>query len=235
VTRVQEFDMSLSPDSFKGILGRKLGMTQLWEGDRVVPVTVIEAGPCHVLHTRSKDTHGYSAVALAFGDKKERRVNKPEMGQFKKAGLTPTRWVREFRLDGDPGDALPVGSELKADVFEVGEIVDATGTSKGKGFQGVVKRHGFSGVQTVSHGTHESFRHGGAVGCRLTPGRIFKGKRMGGHMGDRRVTIQNLQVVRVDAEKHQILVRGNVPGATGCLVKLQAAIKKKNPRKSRAT
>ena len=226
--------MSMNPNAFKGILGRKVGMTRVFDGDRAIPVTVIEAGPCVVTHLRTSEGHGYSAVALGYGSRKEKHLSKPMAGQFKAAGVDPQRFIREFRLDADAGDDLALGSVVDVSRFTEGEFIDVTGVSKGKGFAGVVKRYGFSGVQTVSHGTHESFRHGGSIGCRLTPGRVFPGKRMAGHMGSRRVTMQNIKIIRVDAERNLLLVKGAVPGAPGGLVRIQSAIKKKNPRRSRA-
>lgn len=201
----------------KALLGKKIGMTQLFAPDgEVTPVTAILAGPCAVVQHRTSGRDGYAAVQIAFDDKRRKAVKKPEQGHFDKAGVTPRRFVREIRLGAD-GDLekYPVGTELKADVFAVGEWVDVVGTSKGKGFAGVVKRHHFKGQSTVSHGCHEYERHGGALGGHSDPGRVPKGaKRMPGHMGDARCTSRNLQVMRVDAMQNLLYVRGAVPGPT---------------------
>ncbi|HUH03806.1 MAG TPA: 50S ribosomal protein L3 [Kofleriaceae bacterium] len=207
-----------------GLLGKKLGMTQVFaeDGERI-PVTVIQTGPCLVVGKRTEETDGYSALILGFDEKPTRLVNKPELGFFKKAGLTPQRVVKEFRLPAEMVGKWEVGQTLGAkDVFEVGNPVDITGTSKGKGFQGVIKRHNMSGTK-ASHGVHEFFRHGGSIGCRLTPGRVHKGKRMGGHMGVDKVKIQNLQLVQILEEDGVILVRGSVPGAMGSLITVSRA------------
>ncbi len=209
------------------ILGKKLGMTQIFstDGNRI-PVTVIEAGPNLVLGLRTPDKHGYSALQLGFDDQKEHRVNKPDMGQFKKAGVTPKRFIREVRLEPETVANYSVGQTLTvADVFKVGDPVDVTGISKGKGFQGVMKRHNFGGFE-ASHGTHEYFRHGGSIGCRMTPGRVHKGKRMAGHMGAERVTVQNLKVVGIKPEENLLLVLGAVPGPVNGYVTVRFATKK---------
>lgn len=210
----------------KALLGKKIGMTQLFAPDGgVTPVTAILAGPCAVLQHRTPDRDGYVAVQLGFDDKRARRVKKPEKGHFAKAGVTPRRFVRELRLAA-AGDLekYPVGSELKADLFEVGEWVDVVGTSKGKGFAGVVKRHHFKGQSTISHGCHEYERHGGALGGHSDPGRVPKGaKRMAGHMGNARATSRNLQVMRVDAGQNLLYVRGAIPGATDGYVYIRPA------------
>jgi len=195
-----------------GLIGRKLGMTQVYtEAGVLVPVTVIQAGPCTVVATRRGEREGYSAAQVGFGDAKAEKLPKALRGQFQKAGTGAFRVLREFRL-GD-GDAPTVGSQLTvADVFEAGELVQVTGVSKGRGTTGVMKRHKFSGFP-ASHGTHEYFRHGGSIGNRSYPGRVFKGKRMAGRYGAERVTTRNLQVVAVRPEEHVLLVRGAVPGA----------------------
>ena len=192
----------------KGILGTKSGMTQIWKGDRAIPVTVVLAGPCPVVQRKTAQTDGYEAVQIGFSPKSEKRVNRPSLGHFRKAGVSPVRFLREFR------GFTPEGDTVNVDIFAEGEKIDATGTSKGKGFQGVIKRHNMEGEKN-SHGQHEFFRHGGSIGCRKTPGRVHKGKRMTGHMGHERVTLQNLEVVKVDAERGLIAVRGAVPGAPG--------------------
>jgi len=205
----------------KGILGTKLGMTQIFDDEgRVVPVTVIKAGPCPVTQVRTVERDGYAAVQLGYGSVK--RVNKPLAGHFAKAGVPPTRHLVEFELEGDysPGDVVTVAQ------FSVGERVDVTGTSKGKGFAGPMKRHGFGGLGG-SHGAHKVHRAPGAIGACATPSRVFPGTRMAGRMGGQRVTVQNLEVVGVDPERNLLLVRGAVPGANGRLVMVRDAVKAK--------
>ena len=207
----------------KGLLGTKLGMTQVWdENNRIVPVTVIEPGPNVVTQVRTPETDGYSAVQLAFGAIDPRKVNKPDGGHFAKAGVTPRRHVVELRTDD--ASEYTVGQELKADVFEAGAVVDVTGTSKGKGNAGVMKRHGFAGLR-ASHGVHRKHRSPGSIGGCATPGRVFKGLRMAGRMGSDRVTTQGLTVHSVDAERNLILVKGAVPGPKGALVLIRDAAK----------
>jgi large subunit ribosomal protein L3 len=205
-----------------GLLGKKIGMTQVFaeDGERV-PVTVIQVGPCFVVGKRTVDRDGYSALVLGFDEKPVRLVNRPELGQFKD-GLKPQRFVKELRVDADTAEKYSVGQELKPDVFGADAAVDVTGTSKGKGFQGVIKRHGMKGMKNT-HGTHEYFRHGGSIGCRLTPQRVHKGKRMSGHMGDETKTVQNLQLFRVLEEEGCIMVRGAIPGAKNDYVIVTAA------------
>ena len=202
-----------------GLLGRKLGMTQVFapDGERI-PVTVIQTGPCVVVGVRTADKDGYSAVQIGFEERPARLFNRPENGFFKKAGVKPQRFIREMRLPADAVAKYTVGQELKpSEVFAQGIPVDVTATSKGKGFQGVMKRHHMNGFKS-SHGVHEFYRHGGSIGCRLTPGRVHKGKRMGGQMGNERVTVQNLQLFQILDEDYTILVRGSVPGPTGGMV-----------------
>lgn len=202
-----------------GILGKKIGMTSVYTEDGTrVPVTAIEAGPCKVYAVRTKDNDGYEAVQLGFGAKKEKHVNKPDMGNFKKAGLDPARVLREFKNFN--GSELKVGDEVKVDVFTVGEKVSVTGTSKGKGFQGVVKRHGFSGVGGRTHGQHNRERAPGSVGQSSYPSRIFKGIRMAGRTGNERVTTKNLRVVKILPEKNLILIKGSTPGAINSYVEI---------------
>jgi len=187
----------------KGILGRKLGMTQVFdEGNRVLPVTVIEAGPCRVVQLKTPERDGYAAVQLAFGDTKAARLSKPELGHLKAANVEPTKYLAELRVDDLAGFEL--GQVLKADVFEAGERVDVTGISKGKGFAGVMKRHNFKG-QGAGHGNHKKHRAPGAIGACATPARVFKGMRMAGQYGNTRVTTLNLQVVEGDAERNLLL------------------------------
>ena len=207
----------------KGLLGTKLGMTQVWdENNRIVPVTVIEAGPNVVTQVRTPETDGYSAVQLAFGAIDPRKVNKPDSGHFAKAGVTPRRHVVELRTDD--ASEYTIGQELKADVFAAGAIVDVTGTSKGKGNAGVMKRHGFHGLR-ASHGVHRKHRSPGSIGGCATPGWVFKGLRMAGRMGSDRVTTPGLTVHSVDAERNLILVKGAVPGPKGALVLIRDAAK----------
>ncbi|MFM9095455.1 MAG: 50S ribosomal protein L3 [Actinomycetes bacterium] len=207
----------------KGILGEKLGMTQVWdEANKVVPVTVIKAGPNVVTKVRTKEEDGYSAVQLAFGEIDPRKVNKPEKGHFAKAGVTPRRHVVEIRtLDANN---YTLGQEINADLFAAGEAVDVTGTSKGKGFAGVMKRHGFHGLR-ASHGVERKHRSPGSVGANSTPGRVFKGLKMAGRMGSDRVTTVNMTIAQIDPENNLILVKGAVPGAIGSLVLIRSAAK----------
>ncbi|MEK6442730.1 MULTISPECIES: 50S ribosomal protein L3 [unclassified Pseudonocardia] len=206
-----------------GILGRKLGMTQVFdENNRIVPVTVVQAGPNVVTQIRSQETDGYVAVQLAFGAVDPRRVNKPETGHFAKAGVTPRRFTVELRTSDAAEYSL--GQEITAEVFEVGTTVDVVGTTKGKGTAGVMKRHGFKGLG-ASHGTQRKHRSPGSIGGCATPGRVFKGLRMAGRMGVARVTTQNLTVHRVDAERGLLLIKGAVPGAKGGLVVVKTAAK----------
>ena len=209
--------------AIKGILGKKLGMTQVFDANnKIVPVTVVAAGPCVVTQIRTVENDGYTAVQMAFGQVDPRKVTKPEAGHFAKAGVTPRSDVIELRTANV--DSYSVGQELRADVFAAGEIIDATGTSRGKGSAGVMKRHGFSGLG-ASHGVDRKHRMSGSIGNRTTQGRVFKGKRMMGRMGVETVTTQNLLVHSVDAEKNLILVRGAIPGATNSTVFLRSAAK----------
>ncbi len=206
----------------KGIIGKKIGMTQIFdEKANVIPVTVIEAGPCTVTQVKTVDSDGYNSVQLGFGEIKERKINKPKKGHFAKANLTPKKHLREFRLEKI--ENVKVGDELKADVFTVGEKVDIQGITKGKGFQGVIKRHGQS-RGPMGHGSMYH-RRPGSMGATSTPGRVFKGKKLPGHMGCTTVTIQNLEVVAVDLDKNVILVKGSVPGPKGAILKIKDAVK----------
>ena len=208
----------------KGLIGKKLGMTQIFdEQGKVIPVTVIEAGPCVVAQVKTVETDGYNAIQLGFGDVKESKINKPEKGHFAKSKLTPKKHLREFRLDSV--ENINVGDELKADTFTAGDQLDIQGTSKGKGFQGVIKRHGQS-RGPMGHGSMYH-RRPGSMGSTSTPGRVFKGKKLPGHMGSQTITIQNLEVVRVDLDKNVILVKGSVPGAKGAILKLKTSVKSK--------
>jgi len=207
----------------RGLLGRKLGMTQVWdENNRVVPVTVLEASTNVVTQIRTRETDGYSAVQLGFGEIDGRKLNKPQTGHFAKAGVTPRRHVVEIRTEAVAD--YTVGQEISPEIFAAGDKVDVTATSKGKGFAGVMKRHGFAGV-SASHGAHRNHRKPGSIGGCATPGRVFKGLRMAGHMGTDTVTTQNLTVHAVDTERGLILVKGAVPGAKGALVVIRSAAK----------
>ena len=206
----------------KTIIGRKIGMTQIFdEKGRVIPVTVIEAGPCVIAQVKSVETDGYNAIQLGFGYVKESKLNKPEKGHFAKAKLALKKHLREFRVDSLEG--VNVGDEIKADTFVAGDKIDVQGTSKGKGFQGVIKRHGQS-RGPMGHGSMYH-RRPGSMGPTSTPGRVFKGKKLPGHMGRVTVTIQNLDVVKVDLDKNAILVKGSVPGAKGAILKIKTSVK----------
>ena len=206
----------------KGIIGRKVGMTQIFdEKGLVVPVTVIEAGPCVVAQVKTVETDGYNAIQLGYGDVKENRINKPEKGHFTKAKLAVKKHLREFRVS-EVADAV-VGNEVKADVFVAGDKIDVQGTTKGKGFQGVIKRHG-QHRGPMGHGSMYH-RRPGSMGSTSTPGRVFKGKKLPGHMGVQTVTIQNLDVVKVDTDKNVILVKGSVPGPKGAILKIRKTVK----------
>lgn len=205
----------------KGILGRKIGMTQVFdEAGRAVPVTVVQAGPCRVAQVKTPETDGYTAIQLAFGS--ARRPTKPVTGHFAKANIDPSRYLVELRLE-DIG-TYEAGSEIKADVFDEGEVVDVIGVTKGKGFAGVMKRHNFKG-QGASHGNQASHRAPGSIGACATPARVFKGTRMAGHMGHRRVTTLNLLVIKADAERNLLLIRGAIPGPRGGLVMVRSSVR----------
>ena len=207
----------------KGLLGEKLGMTQVFdENNRMVPVTVVQAGPCVVTQVRSADTDGYSAVQLGFGAVDPRRVNKPESGHYAKAGVTPRRTLVELRTDD--ASEYTLGQEITVEVFEAGQRVDVTAASKGKGTAGVMKRHGFHGV-SASHGSHRNHRKPGSIGGASTPGRVFRGMRMAGRMGNVRTTTQGLTVHAVDTERGLLLIKGAVPGPKGGLVLVRTAAK----------
>lgn len=207
----------------KGILGRKLGMTQVWdEENRVVPVTVIQAGPCRVVQLKTPERDGYSAVQLAFGETKPTRLNKPELGHLKAANVEPSRHLVELRVDDV--SQFEVGQVVRADVFTKGDRIDVTGISKGKGFAGAMQRHNFKG-QGASHGNHKKHRSPGAIGACATPGKVFKGMKMAGQKGNARTTTLNLTVVEGDAERGLLLVRGSVPGANGGLIFIRDAVK----------
>ena len=209
----------------KGIIGKKIGMTQIFdEKGNVIPVTVIETAGNVVAQIKTVETDGYDAIQLGYGEVKDKHINKPEAGHFAKAKLANKKHLREFRLDSI--DGYKVGDEVKADIFATGEKVDIQGTSKGKGFQGVIKRHG-QHRGPMGHGSMYH-RRPGSMGSTSTPGRVFKGKKLPGHMGRVTVTIQNLDVVRVDMDKNVILVKGSVPGAKGAILKVKSAVKATN-------
>jgi large subunit ribosomal protein L3 len=210
-----------------GLLGRKIGMTQVFHEDgTALGVTAVSVGPCVVVGKRTVDKHGYSALQLGFEEKPLRLMKRPETGFFKKAGVEkPLRHLREVRLEPSDLDKYEVGKVLKADeIFKVGDVVDVVGTTKGKGYQGVMKKHKMKG-DSATHGTHEFFRHGGSIGCRLTPGRVHKGKRMSGLMGNVKNTSADLVVVQVLAEKDLVLVKGAVPGPANGLVLIKGSVK----------
>ncbi|MCB0911612.1 MAG: 50S ribosomal protein L3 [Propionibacteriaceae bacterium] len=214
----------MSDNNVKGLLGTKLGMTQVWDAEnRIVPVTVIQAGPCVVTQVRTADVDGYSAVQLGFGAVKAKNVTKPAAGHFEKAGVTPRKHLVELRTAD--ASTYTLGQELTAAVFAEADVVDVTGVTKGKGTAGVMKRHGFGGLR-ASHGVHRKHRSPGSIGACATPGHVFKGTRMAGRMGVEKVTVQNLTVHAVDAERGLILVKGSVPGPKGALVVLRSAAKK---------
>ncbi|MFD2672471.1 50S ribosomal protein L3 [Marinicrinis sediminis] len=205
----------------KGILGKKLGMTQVFAQDgTVIPVTVVEAGPCVVLQKKDVETDGYTSVQVGYDDKKQSRINKPEQGHAKKAGAAPKRYVKEFR---NLSEEYEVGQELKADIFAAGDFVDVTGTSKGKGFQGTIRRNNQS-RGPMTHGSRYH-RGPGSMGS-IAANRVFKGKILPGHMGVDTITLQNLEVVRVDADRNLLLVKGSIPGAKNSYVKIQSSVKK---------
>ncbi len=209
-----------------GLFGRKVGMTQIFgpEGDRIA-VTVVDAGPCTIVRLKSEDgPDGYNAAVVGYGDIKPKHLNKPKAGFFAKQGVDAKAHLREARLEKSEAALMEVGQEIDASIFSVGGFVDVVGTSIGRGFAGVIKRHNFNAPK-ATHGTHEKFRHGGSLGQNTTPGRVFKGKKMAGHYGNARITVQNLLIVGVEPEKNLILVKGSVPGPNGRLVWLQNAVK----------
>jgi len=210
----------------KGILGKKVGMTQIFdENGEVIPVTVIEAGPCYVTQKKTAEADGYSAIQLGFGETSEKKLSQPQTGHLNKSGVSPVRHLREFRAPDS--ESYEAGQEINASVFEVGDHVDVTGTSKGKGFAGAVKRHGFRGGPKT-HGQSDRWRATGSVGAGSTPGRILKGKRMPGQMGNEQVTVHNLKIVLVDADKNMLAVQGSIPGGKNGLVIVREARKSKS-------
>jgi large subunit ribosomal protein L3 len=216
-----------------GLLGFKRGMTQINDEKKGrVAVTLIETGPCLVMQKKTIEKDGYTALQLGFGSRKESRTSKAQKVKFDKLNSKPKRFVREFRVDGETLGKFQEGQEIKlSDVFAVGQKVDITGQTKGRGFTGVMKRWNFSGFD-AGHGTHEFFRHGGSIGCRAWPGTVMKGKKMGGHYGDEKVTTQNLTIVQIAEEENCIMVTGSVPGFTNGLVTLNPAIKVKAKKRN---
>ncbi|OHR21265.1 50S ribosomal protein L3 [Corynebacterium sp. HMSC034A01] len=213
----------MSENQIKGILGKKLGMTQIFDEDnRVIPVTVVEAGPCVVTQIRTPETDGYSAIQIAYGDIDPRKAKKPQAGHFKKAGVNPRRFVTEIRMDDTSGYEL--GQEFNATIFEGDTYVDVAGTTKGHGYAGAMKRHGFAG-QGAAHGNQAAHRRVGSIGACATPGRVFKGTRMAGRMGGNRVTTQNLKIQRIDGDNNLILIKGAIPGVKGSVVTVKTAVK----------
>ena len=207
----------------KAIIGKKIGMTQIFdENGKVIPVTVVEAGPCTIVQKKTVENDGYAAVQMGYGDVKPQRLNKPEKGHFAKADVAPKKTLKEFRLEGC--DALNVGDVIKADTFAVGDSVDVSGTSKGKGFAGAIKRHNQHRLKET-HGTGPVHRQAGSMGACSSPSRIYKGKGMAGHMGAEKVTVQNLEIVKVDIENNLIAVKGAIPGPKGGIVTIVDSVK----------
>lgn len=210
----------------KGLIGKKIGMTQIFEGGQRIAVTVVQLGPNTVVQKKTNDSKdGYDAIQIGYGDKEHRKVNKPMAGHFKRADVAPKWVLRELRGDAKTIGEFEVGQEIKADIFQEGEWVDVQATSKGRGFQGVMKRHNMKGAKQKTHGTHEQFRHVGSIGCRTTPGEVYKGKRLPGHMGAEKVTVQNLRIVKIDTENNVVLIRGSVPGPRNGFVLVRQAVK----------
>ena len=206
------------------LLCRKIGMTRVFaDTGEAIPVTVLEAGPNVVVQKKSDEKDGYTALQLGFGDRRESLFSKPEKGHFEKAGVAPKRHLHESRVEADEAEAHDVGSEISVAIFEEGQYVDAVGTSKGRGFAGVVRRHNFA-IKKRTHGTHESFRHAGSIGAGASPGKVIKGMKMPGQMGAERVTVRNLQVVKVEPEQNLLFVRGSVPGHRDGLVAIRKAV-----------
>ena len=209
-----------------GLFGRKVGMTQIFgpEGDRIA-VTVVDAGPCTIVRLKTEDgPDGYNAIVVGYGDVKPKHLNKPKAGFFAKQGVEAKAHLREARLDASEASLMEVGHEINVSLFNIGAYIDVVGTSIGRGFAGVIKRHNFNAPK-ATHGTHEKFRHGGSLGQNTTPGRVFKGKKMAGHYGNARITVQNLQVVGIEADKNLLLIKGSVPGPNGRLIWMQKAVK----------
>lgn len=205
----------------RAILGKKLEMSQIFEGDNIIPVIIIQAGPCNVVQKKTKEKDGYNAIQVGFEEIKENKLNKPELGHFQKNKIPPLRYLKEIKLEDI--SQIAVGDELKVDIFKKGDLVNISGVSKGKGFQGVVKRYGFKGGP-ASHGAKQWHRRPGSIGASSDPSRVFKGKKMPGRMGRERVTTRNLTVVDVDTENNLLLVKGSVPGTKGSLLLIEEAL-----------
>jgi large subunit ribosomal protein L3 len=209
----------------QGLIGRKVGMTQIFSDDGdVIPVTAIEAGPCWIVQKKTLERDGYTAIQLGFGAKKAKRVTKPLRGHFQRGGVAPTRWLREFHVDAQTLEECQEGQEVSGEIFVGSRYVDVIGTSKGRGFTGVIKRHNFAG-KNMSHGTHEYFRHGGSIGASADPARVWKNKGMAGHYGHVRVTVRNLEVVHFLKERNLLLVKGAVPGPNGGMLLIHVSRK----------
>ncbi|GJQ62291.1 MAG: 50S ribosomal protein L3 [Melioribacteraceae bacterium] len=202
-----------------GLLGKKLGMTSIYVGDRVVPVTVVEAGPCKVVDVKTKDKDGYEAVQLGYGSKKEKNVNKPMLGHFRKNNVEPAAVLREFK--GFDLAEVKAGDTLTVEVFEIGEMVSVSSNSKGKGFQGVMRRHGFGGVGGTTHGQSNRLRAPGSIGQSSDPSRVLKGTRMAGRMGGKRVTTKGLRIIRIDPDKNILMIKGAIPGSINSIVEIK--------------
>ena len=214
----------------QGLIGRKVGMTQIFTEDgEVIPVTAIETGPCWVVQKKNRDRDGYTAVQLGFGARKTKRTTKPMRGHFERGKVQPTRWLREFRVDEQTLEGLEEGQQVSGEIFAERRFVDVIGTSKGRGFTGVMKRHNFAG-KSRTHGTHEYFRHGGSIGASATPSRVFKNRGMPGQYGNEQVTVQKLQIVRFMEDRHLLLVKGAVPGPNGGMLLVQ--VSKKHPKEA---
>lgn len=209
-----------------GLIGKKLGMTQVFNPNgHLICVTAVEVGPCVVVQKKTQATDGYTALQLGFDDKKESRVNRPELGHFGKAGVTPKKVLKEFRVSEETAAQFEVGQIIALEDVKEGDVIDISGISIGKGFTGVMKRHHFHGAKDT-HGVHECFRHGGSLGQNMTPGHVIKGKKMAGHHGNKKVTVQNIEVVRVFAADNIIFVKGPIPGSKNSCLTIQAAVKK---------
>ncbi|RPJ43123.1 MAG: 50S ribosomal protein L3 [Candidatus Latescibacterota bacterium] len=215
-----------------GILGKKIGMTQRFDdGGHIVPVTIVEVAPCPIVQKKTVQTDGYNAIQIGYGSRKKSRTTRALAGHVKKAGVEPVRALREIRFPEGEFEGFEPGTSLGLDLFEKGEFVDVTAQTIGRGFAGVIKKHGFSG-KNMTHGTHEYFRHGGSIGMCATPGRLFKGKKMPGHMGAVRRTVQNLRIVDVKKEQNLLYVLGAVPGARNAMVLIRKSVKKAAAKKS---
>ena len=209
------------------LLGKKVGNAQIFENGMRIPVTVLELGPNVVVQKKTRDgKDGYNAVQIGFEDKPHKKLTRAMRGHFERADVKPARWLRELRCTDEKITEFEVGQNLTCDVFKEGELVDVTGTSKGKGFQGVMRRHNMKGAKQKTHGTHEQFRHVGSIGCRTTPGEVNKGKRLPGRMGGETVTTQNVQIVKIDTENNRVLIRGSVPGSRNSYVMVRQSMKK---------